>query len=285
MLAKHLVLASTFLAASTASLSAHAQSQTCAPGSWFCGSAGASAGTQTAPTAGATATVQPLPPPQVQVEGTVQRPPPPPPPQTSSPYVAPPGTVAYVRTPLQPAWRPEWGITGRLSSGIVGTARNYYGGSGLVGLGVGARFRPSAYAAVQVNLDGYGGRDYYGRSRGEGAFGFDGLLFLNPRNRSQLYIVGGFGWASAAVDSNCGRYAPLGNGCQAGGNFSYFGGQLGFGTEYRFSKHWAINADLRGFVRTRIDAGKDVVPEFVAGNRATNTSGGGLLSVGAIAYF
>lgn len=282
MSAKYLVIASTFLVASTATNAARAQSQNCPPGSWFCGGAGASASTQTAPSASASATVQPLPPPQVQVEATAQRPPPPP---ASAPYVAPPGTVAYVRTPTQPAWRSEWGITGRLSSGIVGTARNYYGGSGLVGLGVGARFRPSPYAAVQVNLDAYGGRDYFGRSRGEGAFGFDGILFLNPRSRSQLYIVGGFGWASAAVDPNCGRTQAYGNGCQPGGNFSYFGGQLGFGTEYRFSRHWAITADLRGFVRSRIDSGKDILPEFISGSRATNTSGGGLLSVGAVAYF
>ncbi len=296
MSAKGIILTSVFTALISASTSASAQTaQPCAPGSWNCVSAGASAGTEA--TAGATTTVTT---PQVQVQvqqaGPSYAPAAPPPtyprPNASSvPYVVPAGSVVYVQQrPAQaPQWRTEWGITGRMSSGLFGASRNNFDGSGVVGLGIGGRFRPSAYAAVQVNLDGYGGRDYYGRSRSEAAFGVDGIFFLNPRSRSQFYLVGGIGWASANVNSNCSYYGQGSSGynefCQPGGDYRYFGGQLGFGTEFRFNRHWAVNGDIRGFVRTRTDSDKDRLPEFISGNRATNTSGGALLSLGAVLYF
>jgi hypothetical protein len=48
----------------------------------------------------------------------------------------------------------------------------------------------------------------------------------------------------------------------------------------------ALNFDLRGFVRSRIDDNKRDYAEFVDGNgRSTNTSGGGLFQGGLTFYW
>jgi hypothetical protein len=59
---------------------------------------------------------------------------------------------------------------------------------------------------------------------------------------------------------------------------------VALGVEHRMTRNLAINADLRGFVRGRTD--NDGSYEFVASDgRATNTSGGLLLNIGASLYF
>ena len=69
--------------------------------------------------------------------------------------------------------------------------------------------------------------------------------------------------------------------------YTYFGGQLGIGAEGRISKRVAIGGDLIGFVRGRTDEGASEQPEFIdpETNRATNTSGGGLVRVGVTFYW
>jgi hypothetical protein len=60
--------------------------------------------------------------------------------------------------------------------------------------------------------------------------------------------------------------------------------QAGIGAEYRFGPHFAINSDLRGFIRGRTDRNGGY--EFISNSgQATNTSGGGVFSVGATYYF
>jgi hypothetical protein len=69
--------------------------------------------------------------------------------------------------------------------------------------------------------------------------------------------------------------------------YSYFGAQLGLGTEVRVSRRIAIGGDVVGFIRGRTDDKASYAPEFVDPNtgRATNTSGGGLVRVGATFYW
>jgi len=68
--------------------------------------------------------------------------------------------------------------------------------------------------------------------------------------------------------------------------YGYFGGQAGAGFELRVGRVLALNADLRGFLRTRIDSGAQSQPEFVdALGHTTNTSAGALFTAGMTFYF
>jgi hypothetical protein len=254
---------------------AHAQGETkdCAPGSWFCGDTAP----PPAPPVGANKDLQPLP-----QETKPATPPPPvviyqPPPTTVvvQPREAPP---AYYYVPRQPVKKKEWGLNLHAGGLVLGKGRDDNAGMGLVGLGL--RFRPAPAFALEADLDFAGGRDYNGYRRKETSFGVNGLVFLNPRSRSQVYVLAGFGWQGAtAVDDRSGYDSTE-------YKYGYFGGQAGIGLEFRLSKVVALNFDFRGFVRGRIDDARHNNPEFVDANgRTTNTSGGGLLQGGLTFYW
>jgi hypothetical protein len=251
---------------------AHAQGEKdCAPGSWFCGET-------TPPPAGANKDLQPLP-----TNGDGKGTPPPPvvvyqPPPTTvvvQPREAPP---AYYYVPRQPVARREWGINMHVGGLLLGKGRDDNAGMALVGLGL--RFRPAPAFAIEADLDFAGGRDYNGYRRKETAFGFNGLVFLNPKSKTQVYLLGGFGWQGAtAVDDRSGYDSTE-------YKYGYFGGQAGIGLEFRLSKVVALNFDMRGFIRGRIDDNKREYPEFVNNNgKTTNTSGGGLFQGGLTFYW
>ena len=91
-----------------------------------------------------------------------------------------------------------------------------------------------------------------------------------------------------------GTWAQLDSGLQPNGlpvlrdeHYSYFGSQLGIGVEGRITRHFAIGADLIGFLRWRTDRHAAQNPEFIdpVTGRTTNTSGGGLLRLGATFYW
>jgi hypothetical protein len=270
-----LPVASAFaLAVGTSASTAHAQdSKDCPPGSWFCGET-------TAPPAGSNG-LQPLP----DGKGDGAKPASPPPPVVV--YQPPPTTVvvqpreappAYYYVPRQAVPKKEWGLNLHVGGLLLGKGRDDNAGMALVGLGL--RFRPIPAFAVEADLDFAGGRDYNGFRRKETALGFNGLIFLNPKSKTQVYILGGFGWSGAtAVDDRSGFD-------QTEYKYGYFGGTAGVGLEFRLSKVVALNFDFRGFVRGRVDDNKRDYPEFVDGNgRTTNTSGGGLFQGGLTFYW
>jgi hypothetical protein len=290
---KALVGLSAFAFATALPLAASAQqpngNANCPPGSWFC------ADTQTAPAAPADQPVQPQPlqplpsdepsaapakPGQPQV---IYQPPPPvvvyqPPPPVMVVREAPP---PYVHTPPPPAWarRNEWGLNLHLAGAMIG--RGNQGNTSMGGIGFGLRYRPVPGFAIEGDLDFAGGRDYSGYQRSETAFTFNGLFFLNPRSKAQVYLLAGFGWAGAKVqvDRQDGFYSDV-------ERYGYFGGQLGAGLELRLAKHFALNLDVRGFIRGRTDSAAQYNPEFRDSNgRSTNTSGGGLVTGGMTFYF
>lgn len=255
---------------------AHAQDDTkkdCPPGSWFCGE------TQP-PSAAPSKDLQPLPDAKAEAKPATPPPPvvvyqPPPPTVVVQARDAPP---AYYYVPRTPPPKREWGLNLHLGGLMLGGGRDSNAGMALVGLGL--RFRPIPQAALEANLDFAGGRDYNGYRRGETAFTLNGLVFLNPKNRTQVYLLGGFGWSGArAVDDRDGFD-------RAEYRYGYFGAQAGAGLEFRLSKAVALNFDVRGFVRGRVDDDRRSNPEFVDGNgRSTNTSGGGLVQGGLTFYW
>ena len=242
----------------------------CAPGSWFCG--------ETAPPpAGANGDLKPLP-----TEPTGKAPPPPvivyqPPPTTVvvQPREAPP---AYYYVPRRPVPRREWGLNLHVGGLLIGSGKTDDAGMAVVGLGL--RFRPVPAFAIEADLDFAGGTDYNGYRRHEEGLGFNGLFFLNPRSKTQVYFLAGFGWQGATATDDRRGY----DGTEY--HYGYFGGQAGLGLEFRLSKVVALNFDFRGFIRSRIDDHKGQYAEFTDGNgRTTNTSGGGIFQGGLTFYW
>lgn len=257
------------------SSTAHAQdTKDCPPGSWFCG--------ETQPPPAQNKDLQPLPSESAPAEAKPATPPPPvvvyqPPPTTVvvQPREAPP---AYYYVPRNAPPRREWGLNLHLGGLILGKGRDDNAGMAMVGLGL--RFRPVPAAALEVDLDFAGGRDYNGFRRNEHALGFNGIFFLNPKNKTQVYFLAGFGWAGARATDDRGGYDAVEY------KYGYFGGQAGVGLEFRLSKHVALNLDLKGFVRSRVDDNRRQYPEFVDANgRTTNTSGGGIFGGGLTFYW
>jgi len=190
------------------------------------------------------------------------------------PEMPPPYEYAPMhREPISPAR--EWGLNLHLEGATIG--RGSGGDAAMGGAGAGLRYKPTRAFGIEADFDFVGGVDYQGDSRRETAFTLNGLVFLNPQSRAQLYLLAGFGWSAARVESDA---QPL----QA--SYAYFGGQAGGGLEIRLSRGLALNLDLRGFIRSRTDGGAQTQPEFTdAYGRSTNTSAGALLTGGMTLYF
>src|SRR5260221_613825 len=77
--------------------------------------------------------------------------------------------------------------------------------AGMGGAGFGLRYKPAPYFGIEGDVDFVGGRDYNGYRRGETAFTLNALFFVNPKSKTQLYFLAGFGWAGARVDDDRGQ--------------------------------------------------------------------------------
>ena len=292
-LPKNLLTVSAF--ALTLGVSSLAAAQTCPPGSWFC----ADAQVQGSATVNVGGGLQPLPPPVAGPPVIVVQPgapppyggPPPLPPPVVIYQPAPPPVVmvqprpaeyrpVYVRRYSMPYAQHEWGLNLRLDMAALSSGRN--GGGGMGGIGAGLRYKVSPYFGVEGGADFVFGTDYSGYSRNETAFTVNGLLFLNPKSRTQVYLLGGLGWSVAHVSLDS-QY----NTQSFDDTYHYFGGTFGVGFEYRASRAIAFNLDLRGFVRGRTDDAAKNSPEFrdPGTGKTTNTSGGALMTAGMTFYF
>ncbi|MEO6600986.1 MAG: outer membrane beta-barrel protein, partial [Polyangiaceae bacterium] len=136
-----------------------------------------------------------------------------------------------------------------------------------------------------AGLDLLTGTDFQGYSRSEVGLLLNTLVFFNPHDLVQLYGLGGLGFSGATVTiSPRSGETPF---ARHDEDYSYFGGQLGLGVEVRVTRRIALSGDIIGFIRGRTDDLSDHVPEFTdpSLHRTTNTSGGGLLRVGATFYW
>ena len=178
----------------------------------------------------------------------------------------------------------EWGLNLHAVIGLMGNDSNMSPNAGMSGMGGALRFRPIPHIAIEGGLEFLWGTDYNGFPRSEQALLVNGLFFANPRSAVQLYGIAGFGLGWAQLDSGL---QPNGLPVLRDENYSYVGSQLGVGVEGRLTRHFAIGADLIGFLRWRSDRHASQNPEFIdpATGRTTNTSGGGLLRLGATFYW
>lgn len=237
---------------------------------------------------------------EVSIGGRVRPPPPPPPRQQqviiveTQPAPPPPPRVVYVETqpappPVvyveqQPAPPPvvyqQTTIESRLEVGLHGRVGGVFGQNVQMGGVHGAlRLRPNGNDgrfALDLGVGAYGGTDYNGDNRAEVPITVDALMYLNPRDEFQVYLLAGAGVSWAHTEGDFG---------EDGRNMMHVGGEAGLGVEWRLSRHWAVSADVRGFIRQRVDS--DERPEFVdpENGRETDTSGGGVATLGATFYF
>jgi len=179
----------------------------------------------------------------------------------------------------------EWGFNLHLEAALMGNKPERANNAEMAGLGFGFRYRPLPPLAFEAGIDLLTGTDFQGYSRSEAALLLNTLVFFNPHDVVQIYGLGGLGFSGATV-----TIAPRSGETsfkRHDEDYSYFGGQLGFGVEVRVTRRIALSGDLIGFVRRRTDDLSDTTPEFVdpETHRTTNTSGGGLLRVGATFYW
>jgi len=134
------------------------------------------------------------------------------------------------------------------------------------------RFRPKEHIGIDLGSGYFAGNDYQGFYRTEIPLTANMLFFVNPQHKLQVYFLLGPGLSFGRVDTfNEVR------------RMTHVGGQAGIGIEFRLAPAFALNVDVRGVLRHRIDS--DPRPEFFDGTRGTNTSGGALLTFGGTFYF
>jgi hypothetical protein len=194
---------------------------------------------------------------------------------------APPPPIYYYRPrPVVQPNRPEWGLNLRVEGAAFGQSSTATHDSGMGGVGFGLRYKPRPSFGLEADVDFMGGRDYNGFQHDETDLTLNGMFFLNPKSRTQVYLLAGFGWAGAHVVDDAGQF-------NVSKDYSYFGGQGGIGLEFRVARHFALNIDALAFIRERIDQGADRDPEFVdpQTGQTSNTSAGALFRGGMTFYF
>jgi len=134
------------------------------------------------------------------------------------------------------------------------------------------RFRPNEHVGIDLGSGYFAGHDYQGFYRTEIPLTANVLFFVNPQHKFQFYFLLGPGASFGRVDTfNEVR------------KMTYVGGQAGFGLELRLAPAFALNADVRGVIRHRVD--NDPRPEFFDGAQSTDTSAGALVTFGGTFYF
>jgi hypothetical protein len=147
--------------------------------------------------------------------------------------------------PLPPAppkapSRSEWGAQVRFEG--VAMPKEASPDAGMAGGGFSLRPRPSPFFAIDFGVDFIGGRDFNLDKRSEAMVSVNPTLFINPRNKVQVYLFAGLGLGGAHVERRDGTQ----------GDARYVGANAGAGLEFRFWQHFAFSGDVLGFVRERI---------------------------------
>ena len=216
--------------------------------------------------------VRPMPPPPVVYQVT-----PMPPPVV---YVRPqPRVVYYQSEPVQIA-APVFALPQRqVGLGLhLGAAAVSENEDPMAGFGAHLRYRMNPNFAVEGTLDLFRGVGYEGLSRREIPVTLNGLWYVNPQNRLQLYVLAGVGVASAHIGAKD----------EAGGeqvDTAFAGLQAGIGAELRLGQHFAVSGDVRGFVRGRLDENFHSQEAACREGECTPYEGGATFNAAATMYF
>ncbi len=197
----------------------------------------------------------------------------------------PPPKVVIKAPPYKPAFEKQFGFGLRLGGAffndIDAHAHNGMGGAGLL-----LRLRLLPHFATELGFDAYGGHGYDGVKRVEVPITLGFMWMPVPYKwRFQFYTIGGIGSAFARVGEDPHMDKPI-----------YLGGFLGVGFELKLgpNRNFALFADLRGFMRKRMNDRPDdpFVPDGgscrddgFGGTECTDWEGGLVGSMGFIIYF
>ena len=153
------------------------------------------------------------------------------------------------------------------------------------GVGISFRYRPMPWFAVDAGLDVLSGIDTNGFARREVPLSASSILYVNPGDFSQFYLIGGLNLSFARVASNFIEPNFAGGSVD---DYTYLGGQFGAGVEFRFARALAFNIDALGIVRSRIDSdGGGRYAEYYdkVNGFASNSSASGLLRAGLVIWW
>jgi hypothetical protein len=223
--------------------------------------------------------------PQIVIIAPGARPlPPPPPVRVVRRVVKVPARAKPI--PIRKRWKPELGLNMRLEGIALGKSDGEGEEARMGGVGLSLRYRPWRAFAIDAGVDVIGGVDYNGHKRIELPLSLNGLLYVNPKSRVQFYFLGGIHWSHAKVE----QPSMIAEGPRDSDwdhdddensiEYTYFGGQLGAGLDFRLWRHVSLFIDGVGFMRERTD--DNPLPEFTDpdSGRTTNTSGGGIFRGG-----
>lgn len=225
----------------------------------------------------------------------------PPPPMVVYAPVPPPPPVVVVRpapqviasTPVyvspEPEFQSEIGLGVRLNGAFTGMDSSSEFGDGAAAMGGGGafiRFHTFPNFALELGLDGYAGEGYAsGSVREEIPAEISALWFFgSPEQAFRLFLLTGFGTSWARIGEGDKTDEPV-----------YVGGIGGIGLEWRLIPSLALEADVRGFIRQRVnDRPTDPAYAFDpmwndgscnSAGECTDLEGGGTFHLGAILYF
>lgn len=285
-----LIVAAALVAPSLVASSASAQDTRCRPGDLLC------ADVDVGPIEGHLR-IGPADPPPVYVEPppvVVVEPPPvvyqPPPPVVYQPPTVivqqppPPQVVVVAQPPREPQTvqvqvrrerRVVYDLVPDFDIGLRINVAALFADHGMGGLNAALRIRPERHVAIDIGTGLWYGSDYQAQERWEMPVQADLLVFFNPEHRFQVYMLVGGGMTFGETSGRGAR------------ELMYAGGEAGIGAELRLSRFFALNVDVRGFLRQRVGGGP---PEFQE-QRAdgliytTDTSGGFYGTLGMTFYF
>lgn len=221
-------------------------------------------------------------PPVVVVQPEYQ--PPPPPPQPVYVQQPPPPVTQYVveAPPRRVVVRDRnrfpystWGLRLHVD-GVFGDELAMGGAGGAL------RIRPNPWFALDIGSGVYGGNDYNGLDRIEVPITLDAVVFFNPQHRFQVYMLAGVGTSFGHAE---GFNVRTGNADFR--DYVHLGGQVGLGVEWRLGRFFALNLDVRGFMRYRVDGNPE--PEFserdALGNVLSTDLSGGVVARGGMTFY
>jgi hypothetical protein len=161
------------------------------------------------------------------------------PPCSNSPIPSSPSAHASAAPAPLPA--PRWGLHNELGATVVN-------GAIMGGVGAYVRLRPASWFGLDLGLGAYTRITRRDGPRLDAPITASALLFLNPQDALQFYVLGGVGISySSAQNDHLSSDPHLQNGA-----FWHVGGQLGLGVEWRIARQYALNTDVRGLLRTRV---------------------------------
>jgi len=201
----------------------------------------------------------------------------------SAPPQHPPPTGGPGLKPIpQQPWRERFGLNLRLEG--LGFENANGETTGMGGLGLSFRWRPAPAFALDLGVDVVGGSDYYDKDRIESGLSISGMLFFNPKSHFQIYALGGLHLAHAEITEPGDYYTPYYDG--SGYDYyapstsrDYLGLHAGLGVEWRVGKHFGIDVDGIGLIRTGINNDGDEFRNPTTGE-TTDTSAAGMLRAG-----